>query len=602
MGGNLENVAGYGQLSLGQAVNIAQNSEGGVDQRLAQFLERRLADVWAKLNTQPTSYILPADEFALLNYYRPRFGDSSISSQLECLQVAPPIAVPPAACQQPLMVHNFAHSHGRPYIGEHYPPDCEYNCVVFNVTVTLAGRQFNQLALMLFDDVGIFRTWTAAPTQDSIVWRYPRKIIFDLGNLVDDTYTGAWHTTLTAAYFTAVKEPESADIMLLVSARRSPANRPSYFTVPESKAVDALTIPQNTRKSNISNLSLWTGHRRRSVTTIHSYGHSPFRELQLLIDGQLGGVARPFPVMFTGGVVPGFWRPITGIDAFDLVDDEIDITPFLPILVDDKGHTFEIRLVVIEDDGKGHGELTQSIESNWVIAGQLFVWLDTNTSIVTGSRPIVHTPKPSINVFSKTSNTDGTVASIEYYIQVTRNIAYSNYGTLSNSGSDQNVEQNISGLNTSPVSAYPKGFAYPSWAASIYDAPLGGGLTIDATTRRGKTVEQIGELAFYNEWRSVAPRDTSFYRSKVTNSQNGTASYISIPAENQSYGSGSTEQHYMLSAVQQLNRSIVVNEERSGREEERTADLSVTQDWMHGNRWHDFAVRGIEALPGRGPH
>lgn len=78
MGGNLENAAGYGQLSLSQAVHIAQNSDGGVDQRLAQFLEQRLADVWAKLNAQPTSYILPADEFALLNYYRPRFGDNAI--------------------------------------------------------------------------------------------------------------------------------------------------------------------------------------------------------------------------------------------------------------------------------------------------------------------------------------------------------------------------------------------------------------------------------------------------------------------------------------------------------------------------------------------
>lgn len=78
MGGNLENIAGYGQVSLGQAVHIAQNSDGGVDQRLAHFLERRLAEVWAKLNAQPTTYILPADEFALLNYYRPRFGDNVI--------------------------------------------------------------------------------------------------------------------------------------------------------------------------------------------------------------------------------------------------------------------------------------------------------------------------------------------------------------------------------------------------------------------------------------------------------------------------------------------------------------------------------------------
>lgn len=78
MGGNTENLAGYGQLSLGKAVHIAQNSDGGIDQSLAQFLEKRLAEVWAKLNAQPTSYVLPADEFALLNYYRPRFGESAV--------------------------------------------------------------------------------------------------------------------------------------------------------------------------------------------------------------------------------------------------------------------------------------------------------------------------------------------------------------------------------------------------------------------------------------------------------------------------------------------------------------------------------------------
>jgi hypothetical protein len=78
MGGNTEYIAGHGYLSLGQAVHVAQNSEGGVDQRLAQVLERRLAEVWTKLNAQPTSYVLPPDEFALLNYYRTRFGDNEV--------------------------------------------------------------------------------------------------------------------------------------------------------------------------------------------------------------------------------------------------------------------------------------------------------------------------------------------------------------------------------------------------------------------------------------------------------------------------------------------------------------------------------------------
>lgn len=35
------------------------------------------------------------------------------------------------------------------------------------------------------------------------------------------------------------------------------------------------------------------------------YGYSPFREIQLFVDGMLAGVAWPFPVIFTGGVVPG---------------------------------------------------------------------------------------------------------------------------------------------------------------------------------------------------------------------------------------------------------------------------------------------------------
>jgi len=78
MGGNTEFVAGHGYLSLGQAVHTAQNSEGGIDQSLSQFLERKLENVWVKLNAQPSSYILPSDEFALLNYYRTRYGDSEI--------------------------------------------------------------------------------------------------------------------------------------------------------------------------------------------------------------------------------------------------------------------------------------------------------------------------------------------------------------------------------------------------------------------------------------------------------------------------------------------------------------------------------------------
>ncbi|KAF2704861.1 hypothetical protein K504DRAFT_389335 [Pleomassaria siparia CBS 279.74] len=78
MGGNQDYIQSYGYVSLQQAVHLAQNSEGGVDQRLAQYLEGKLTEIWARLQAQPNSYILPQDEFALFNYYKSRFGDSEI--------------------------------------------------------------------------------------------------------------------------------------------------------------------------------------------------------------------------------------------------------------------------------------------------------------------------------------------------------------------------------------------------------------------------------------------------------------------------------------------------------------------------------------------
>jgi len=41
-----------------------------------------------------------------------------------------------------------------------------------------------------------------------------------------------------------------------------------------------------------------------------TYGKGSFREVRLLVDGQLAGVAFPYPVIYTGGFVPAAWRPI----------------------------------------------------------------------------------------------------------------------------------------------------------------------------------------------------------------------------------------------------------------------------------------------------
>jgi hypothetical protein len=576
------------------------------------------------------------------------------------------------------MVHTFAYSYGQPFVGQYSPPDCSFNRVTFNFTVTSAGRQFDRLGLMFLDDTEIFRTSTAEPTQTGITWSYvkdmssylalfktPQKIIFDLGNIVDDTYTGSWNTTLTATFFTADDAIKPADVIIPISARKSGDDASSAFVVPEVRAVNSVALPQNAKKAvfTISACGqaaeeFWWSNVLASDTSAFGndttlYGHSPFRELRLLIDGNLAGVAWPFPVIFTGGIVPGFWRPIVGIDAFDLRDDEIDITPFIPLLNDGQPHSFEIQVVGIDDDSNGNGNFTTAIESNWVVTGKIFLWLDSSSDPTTGTIATSESTS-TITLRSAThGNLNGSEGiSLDYSIQVTRSVdirsvfdtptgpktvlwtqklTFSNFGTLSNSGNDQIVRQSTIGTHTTS-SNYVRSFDYPLWVQSSYNAPSGGNVTIGASMERSKNVQQRGDLAFPNDWkifdytrlRSMPYSNQTFLGSDVNNWQNGTASYLSVPALKKSFGSGSTEQRLTLSGVggghpatgpqdaqqgQELyqrhvvaaNDSIVYDDQSFGGQVRGQSKFAAPSPQSSRDGALDFAMTSVRAMLGRGP-
>lgn len=531
---------------------------------------------------------------------------------LQCLQPMPPVLSPMDGCQQIIMKHTFAYSYGQPFIGEYNPPDCSFNRVTFNLTVTSAGLQFDRLGLMFLDDTEVFRTSTTEPTQTGIVWSYvkdmsgylslfkkPHRIIFDLGNLVDDVYTGCWNTTLTATFFTAEDEIEPADVIIPISARRSVDNSPSAFIVPETRAVDTIMLPRNAKKAVVTISAcgqaaeeFWWTNVLSSDTSVFGghtllYGHSPFREIQLLIDGQLAGVAWPFPVIFTGGFLPELWRPVAGIDAFDLQEDEIDITSFIPLLNDGKSHIFEIQVLGIDDDGNGTGTFTTAIESNWVVTGKVFVWLDANNKPLTGTGPVLDSVA-SIQLTSATKQDTIGVSSLAYSVQVSRsiyvkstldtadgretaiwsqNLTFSNNGTLSNMGDDQVVRQFTAGKQAT-LAGYSKSFEYPLRAHWSYQTAVDDSVSIDASMQRGKQMQQLGDLAFPNSWKTfdytrlptaLSPR-RAFLGSKMNNSQNGTAHRLSKPLQRNSHSSSNTEQHMTFSGVGSAHERIVVQD------------------------------------------
>lgn len=564
--------------------------------------------------------------FDLVKYQAPS-PTPSATGVLECFQVYQPVLTSSGAtdetvftdglentttidpvtskssCQVVLMQHDFAFSYGIPFVGNYTPPNCKFNRVTMNFTVTSKGRQFDRLALMYLGDTEVWRTSTAEPTSNGIEWTYvkdmteymyfwnsPQKIIFDLGNLVDDTYTGIWNTTLTATFFTSQETVDPASLIIPISARKSSSDSASLFTLPGDNATNTISFPRNANRAVFSVSACgqateefwWSNVLQSDISTFEPvdgtlYGYSPFREVQVFIDGQLAGVQWPFPVIFTGGVVPGLWRPIVGIDAFDLREHEIDVTPWLPVLCDGKEHTFEIKVAGIIDDGSGSGTITETVGASWYVTGKIFVWLDEDMkSITTGPKPTILLPAPIINTSSKlTQNSTGANETLEYTTNVKREISIStliktqkgtqlsswtqslsvtNYGLYTDFGAVQQNNQTTRGVDQSAGGTFYKStYTYPLYAITTFLVQPSGNFTLDAEVIRGLELGIQGTPVFptglqpFAEIPGSASLVSGLSGSQLSTTQNGTAHYFA--GGGTSSGFGSTSQVFSFSGL-----------------------------------------------------
>ncbi|KAL9125515.1 MAG: hypothetical protein Q9217_005287 [Psora testacea] len=483
-----------------------------------------------------------------------------------------------------------------------------------NLTVTTQGRQFDRLGVMYLGDIEVFRTSTAEPTLNGIIWTYikemeqynalwktEQKIIFDLPNIVNDVYTGPLSTLLTATFFTAPDPRPTADTILPISAKKSAVNGASAFTVPSDNASLSYTFSHNVERAVVSlsacgqqTEEFWYSNVLSSdISTFEStagtlYGFSPFREIQLLIDGQLTGVSWPFPIIFTGGIVPGLWRPIVGIDAFDLRPHEIDITLWLPVLCDGAEHTFEIRVAGLNDDGAGYAALSETVGSYWVVTGTIFLFLGKEGSVTAGSIASINTLAPAIEVLSSTiTNPAGANETLAYSVSVFRSInitstlktsagtrpaswtqqlSYRNDNILTSQGLVQHTVQLTQGTDTSS-SGYVNTYAFPLTVNSSFAAFPDDGIGINASLDRGLTYDVYGPSVFRSAAQnfeaitpSVFAADTDLQTVQLPNTvsqlsgallsttQSGSAEYLSTAKL--SYSFGTTTQDFIFDGVE----------------------------------------------------
>ncbi|OTB04223.1 hypothetical protein M426DRAFT_59134 [Hypoxylon sp. CI-4A] len=552
-----------------------------------------------------------------------------------------------------LFEHSFANSYGAPYVGNYTPPDYDFDHVVINFTVEVKGRQYDRTGIFYLGDTEVWRTSTAEPTSYGIrwvwlkdlttftaLWKQSQTVIFDLESIVDDTYTGILNTTLTATFFKSPVAAENgrapADLIIPISKRTGAAGQPSQFTYPEQAATNTISFPQNANRAVFTvdvkgqgNEEFWWSNVPQSaVNTFPDYGeypgYSPFREVQVLIDDQLAGVDWPFPVIYTGGVVPQLHRPIVGIQAFDIKEHEIDITPWLPLLSDGEDHTFEIKVVGLDDDGVSSATLFNTTDSSWYITGKIFVWLDDEGSITTGTLSAPYaSSEPSISFSQRiTQNSTGGNDTLEYTLAITRTVSissyvktqkgegtvtwsqslsYSNNGGVYSQGFDNVNTFGIAGADTATGAdfSYSASYSYPLYCLQSVAYSPEGNLTLRADLNQSLVHEVRGDSVFPSGLDAFAAAGgidaAQFLGSLLSTSRNGTATY-ERPADN-SYSTGVGSSHQIFSFA-----GITADDDEGGEEGEPPhstelyyRDVSAYNDTVTGNLV-EFLGQDISAI------
>jgi hypothetical protein len=303
------------------------------------------------------------------------------------LTAAPPVAKPDTrSCEVTVAQAQFKDF--TPYEGNYAPPgDCgdRWSKVVLRLDGKVKGRQYDRLGYLHVGGVEIFRTSTPQPSPDGIEWsvekdvtrysdtlRAEQPVEMLIGNVVDDTYTGVIDVKVTLTFYAAEGTPKQATATAAAPDR--------VLTLQDG----ALTTPRNSERIVAEVYATGSGGGCEEywyLTVPDSAPYSckadngPYREVQIKVDGQLAGIAEPFPTVWTGGWSnPFLWYVIPGPRAFDIKPIEYDLTPFAGLLNDGRPHRIDVSVVGVPEGQTG-----------WSTPVNVLVWQDAKKVHVSGA-------------------------------------------------------------------------------------------------------------------------------------------------------------------------------------------------------------------------
>jgi hypothetical protein len=254
---------------------------------------------------------------------------------------------------------------------------------------SVKGRQYDRISHIEIAGITVLRTSTPEPSRDGITWHVEKDIsayaslftgtqpvAMHLGNVLNETYTGVFQIKARVTFYQADAEHAAIDaadrIALPQDLKHDGPDITGTFVLPENTEQLVAEVYATGSGGGCEEFWYFTTPKEAKYSCPSEQG--PYREVQVLLDGRVAGIAMPYPHIYTGGWSnPFLWYVLPAPRTFDIRPIQYDLTPFIGLLNDGKPHDLRVRVVGVARESEG-----------WKLLPSLQIWLDDGARTTQG--------------------------------------------------------------------------------------------------------------------------------------------------------------------------------------------------------------------------
>ena len=320
------------------------------------------------------------------------------------------------------LFRNRAFAGDAPFLGS-YAPKCPgpWSRVLLRLDTRIKGTQYDRMGAVWLNRSELLRFTTAEPTKHGIAYSIekdvtpyaalfsaPGSVVVELANYVNKKYDGVYHLDASLEFYRSRDAARAAalpDEVVPVDDELSAIPWNTSGTLTETIG----TLPRNLVRARLDVFAsnhgcdeFWYSNVPDAYAKAHKSdglcGGGTYREIDLAIDGKPASAVYPFPYIWTGGINPLLWRPLSAIDALNVPQYQVDLDPWAGVLSDGKPHT--IALTVLNDRGL------------WPLDANLLLWRDARRARTGGRIVRQDVPLPSVQSMDRLGQNGGTLTQI----------------------------------------------------------------------------------------------------------------------------------------------------------------------------------------------